>query len=169
MDRSPRWTAYWRSWRQTAAGADRASPPRPCRTAAPVARCRRTGPAIRAPAVPVPPAPARPGARDGSRPERRTQQKHHDCRRLLAVDSWQLLGEVLTPQIDLLIGIVETTQSPRLQRAGDLFDVVPLRATERQRNIPPPLRGGTWTCGANGSGSDYRSSLTANSFKYSNP
>ena len=66
--------------------------------------------------------------------------EHHDRRRLLAVDGRQLLGQVLAPQVDLLIGVVEAAHPPRLQRLGDLLDVVPLRAGERQRHIPPPPR-----------------------------
>jgi hypothetical protein len=42
------------------------------------------------------------------------------------------------PKPDLLIGVVKAAHPPRLQRLGDLPDVVPLRAGERQRHIPPP-------------------------------
>ena len=69
--------------------------------------------------------------------------EHHHRRRLLAIDGRQLLRQVLPPQIDLLIGIVETAHPPRLQRTGDLLDVGSLSAGERQRHIPPPPRPGT--------------------------
>ena len=86
--------------------------------------------------------------------------EHHDRRRLLAVDGRQLLGQVLSPQLDLLIGVVEAAHPPRLQRPGDLLDVVPLRAGERQRHIPPPPRPGTRVRAAVRSRHDYQVSPT---------
>ena len=71
-----------------------------------------------------------------------SRHEHHHRRRLLAVDGRQFLGQVLAPQIDLLIGVVETAHPPRLQRTGDLLDVGPLSAGERQRYIPLPSRPG---------------------------
>ncbi len=68
--------------------------------------------------------------------------EHHDRRCLLAIDDRQFIGQVLPPQLGLLIGVVEAAHPPRLQRLGNLPDVVPLRAGERQRDIPLPLRPG---------------------------
>ena len=56
--------------------------------------------------------------------------EHHHRARLLAVDGRQFLGQVLTPQPGLLIGVVEAAHTPRLQRRGDLADVIPLGAGE---------------------------------------
>ena len=42
------------------------------------------------------------------------------------------------PQPDLLVSVLKAAHTPRLQRLGDLFHVVPLRTGERQRHIPPP-------------------------------
>ena len=64
--------------------------------------------------------------------------EHHHRGRLLPVDGRELLGQVLPPQPDLLISVIETAQPPRLQRLRDLLHVVPLRPGERQRHIPPP-------------------------------
>ena len=69
--------------------------------------------------------------------------EHHHCSRLLAIDGRQLLGQVLSPQLDLLVGVVEAAHPQRCERTGDLFDIVPLRTGERQRHIPPPFRPGT--------------------------
>lgn len=63
--------------------------------------------------------------------------EHHDRRRLLAVDGRQFLGQVLPPQLDLLISVVKAAHPARLQRLGD---IVPLRPGERQRHIPPSPR-----------------------------
>ena len=68
----------------------------------------------------------------------------------------QFLGQVLAPQLDLLIGVVEAAHPPRLQRLGDLLDVVPLRAGERQRHIPPPPRPSARARAAARSRHDYR-------------
>ena len=87
-------------------------------------------PAQRGPALQPGPGPGRVRGRD---------EYHHD-RRLPGIDRRQLLSQILAPQLDLLISVVETAHPPRLQRRGDLPHVVPLRAGERQRHIPPPPR-----------------------------
>ncbi len=76
------------------------------------------------------------------------EHHHHHHRGLLAVDGRQFLGQVLTPQLDLFVGVVEAAQSPRLQRRGDLLDKVSLCAGERQRHIPLRPRPGIRIRGA---------------------
>ncbi len=84
-------------------------------------------------------------------------ERHHRCRPL-AIDGRQFLGEVLAPQLDLLIGVLGTAHSSRRQRTGDLLDVVPLHGGKRQRHIPPPRRPGTRPCAAVRSRHDIKSS-----------
>ena len=96
------------------------------------------------PPLPHRPAQRRPPLHPGPVPiEILGRDEHHHRGRLLPVDGRQLLGQVPAPQPDLLIRIIETAQPPRLQRTGDLLDVVPLRPGERQRHIPPPPQPGT--------------------------
>ena len=71
------------------------------------------------------------------------RNEHHGCRGALAVDGRQFFGQVLSPQVDLLISVIEAAHPPRPQHIGDLLDIAPLGAGERQRHIPPPPRPGT--------------------------
>src|SRR5262249_45342327 len=75
---------------------------------------------------------------------------------LLAIDRRQFIGQIPAPQFDLLIGVVKAAHLPRLQRLGDLPDVVSLRASERQRHIPLPLQQGAWVRAAVRPLHDYR-------------
>ena len=85
------------------------------------------------------------------------RHEYHDRRGLLAVDGWQFLSQVLAPQLDFLVGVIKVAHSPRLQRLGDLPDVVPLRACERQCHMPPPPRPHTWVRNAVNSRHDIES------------
>jgi hypothetical protein len=53
-----------------------------------------------------------------------------------------VLSQVLTPQLDLglLAEIVKAPHPACVQFCGDPRDELPLRASERQRDIPPPPR-----------------------------
>jgi hypothetical protein len=67
--------------------------------------------AAHTPVVPALPGPARPALEPSPVPSKVFGgHEHHDCRRLLAIDDRQLLGQVLPPQLDLLVSVVEAAR-----------------------------------------------------------
>jgi hypothetical protein len=55
-----------------------------------------------------------------------SRYKNHNCRRPLTIDDRQFLGEKLSPQLNLVIGIVKAAHPLTLQRLSDLLDILPL-------------------------------------------